>query len=359
MIMENRILALLPKAYFPGSVYFGKNSLLYLKSLENQKNLIIISKTVWSKYGEKLRVNLSKCENEFFPFASEPKKSDVEELDKKVKEGGYTNVMGIGGGSVIDLAKTARLENDVKLVMIPTTAGTGSEVSRFSLVLDGDKKEIITSQRLVPDVVLLDPNFLVSLPAFETVYTSLDALSHALEGLVSRMANPFTDSLAIKAMDMILGNLEKSWENGNDIEARENLQVAGFLAGVVQSSASVGIVHSFAHYFGPKLGMPHGAAIGCFLTECLKFNSARTDKYTKLDGSCVVNSENFVHKLESIMDKTGFYHYCGKFDFPDINFHEAAERIKNDVCTRTNPCAITEDDVREIIERVMKHVQRR
>jgi len=355
--MENKILAMLPKAYFPGSVYFGKNSLLYLKSLENQKNLIIISKTIWGKYGEKLQSSLSKCENDFFPFVSEPKKSDVEELNKKVSEGNYTNVIGIGGGSVIDLAKTSRLENDVRLIIIPTTAGTGSEASRFSLVLDGDKKEIITSQRLVPDIVLFDPNFLVSLPKFETIYTSLDALSHALEGLVSRMANPFTDSIAVKAIEMIFGNLDKAWENGNDIEARENLQTAGFLAGIVQSSASVGITHSFAHYFGPKLGMPHGVAVGCFLTECLRFNSARTDKYKKLDCSCVLNSENFLHRLESILEKTGFYGRCKEFGFSEINMKEAAERIRNDVCTRTNPCAITDDEVEEIIENVIRHVK--
>jgi alcohol dehydrogenase class IV len=354
--MENKILAMLPKAYLPGSVYLGKSSLFYLKSLEGQKNLVLISKTVWNKYGDKIQSNLSKCENEFMQFSLEPKKVDVQELDRKVKEGSYANVIGIGGGSVIDLAKTAKLENDIKLIIIPTTAGTGSETSRFSLILDGEKKDVISSERLIPDVVLLDPNFLVSLPKFETVYTSLDALSHALEGLVSKMSNPFTDSLAVRAIDMIFGNAEKSWENGSDMEARENLQVAGFLAGIVQSSASVGIAHSFAHYFGPKLNIPHGAAIGCFLPECLKFNLTRTDKYKKLDNSCSVNSETVIHKLDSLLKKTDFYAHCRKFGF-SVDVNEAAERIIADVCTRTNPCPITADDVKDIIEKTVKHVQ--
>lgn len=347
---------MLPRAYFPGSVYFGKNSLLYLKSLENQRNLIVISRTIWSRYGEKLQASLPKRENEFFRFSAEPKKSDVEELGKKVREAGYANVIGIGGGSIMDLAKTAKMENEVRLIMIPTTAGTGSEASRFSIVLDGEKKEVMASERLVPDVVLLDPNFLVSLPKFETVCTSLDALSHATEGLVSRMANPFTDSLAVKAIETILGNMERAWENGSDLEARENLQIAGFLAGIVQSSASVGIVHSFAHYFGPKLRMPHGAAVGCFLAECIRFNSARTDKYRKLDSSCAVNSETFLRGLESVLEKTGFYVSCIKF-FSEINMEEAVLAVKNDVCTRTNPCAITEDEIKVIIGNVVRHVQ--
>ena len=355
--MENKILAMLPKAYFPGSVYFGKNSLFYLKSLEGQKNLILVSRTVWNMYGDKIQAGLSKSENEFFHFSSEPRKADVTDLDRKVKGGGYANVIGIGGGSVMDLAKTARMENEVKLIMIPTTAGTGSEASRFSLILDGSRKEVVSSERLVPDVVLLDPNFLVSLPKFETVYTSLDALSHAMEGLVSRMSNPFTDSLAIGSIDMIFSNLEKAWKDGNDLEARENLQVAGFLAGIVQSSASVGITHSFAHYFGPRLGMPHGAAVGCFLSECLRFNSTRTDKYRKLEGSCVMAGGDFIHKIESLLKETGFYEHCRKFDFTGIDMEEAVLAVKNDLCTRTNPCAVTEDDAKGVIERVVKHVQ--
>jgi len=355
--MENKILAMLPKAYFPGSVYFGKSSLFYLKSLEGQKNLIVISKNVWSRYGERLQASLLKSENEFFHFSSEPKKADVAELDRKVKEGGYANVIGIGGGSVMDLAKTARLENDVKLIMIPTTAGTGSEASRFSLILDGSRKEVLSSESLVPDVVLLDPGFLVSLPKFETVYTSMDALSHAIEGLVSRMSNPFTDGLAVRAIEMIMGNLEKAWEDGSNLEARENLQVAGFLAGIVQSSASVGIVHSFAHYFGPRLGMPHGVAVGCFLAECLRFNSSRTDKYKKLEGSCAMAGGDFIHRIDSILKETGFYEHCRKFDFSGIDLEEAVLAVKSDVCTRTNPCAMTEDDAKGIIERVVKNVQ--
>jgi alcohol dehydrogenase class IV len=348
--MENKILSLLPKAFLPREVYFGRNSLLYLKSMEGQKNLVVVSRTVWEKHRDKVSSGLAKCENEFMQFSSEPKKKDVEDFQERVKRGGYSAVIGIGGGSVLDLAKTAKLADaNARLILVPTTPGTGSEASRYSLVLDENgEKEVISSDRMVPDVVLLDPAFASTLPKFETVYTSMDIIAHALEGLVSRMSNPLTDSLAVKSLDMVLLNLKKALDNPLDMEAREGLQIAGFLAGIVQSSASVGIVHSFAHYFGPKMGMPHGMAVGHFLLDGLKFNSQRTDRYKKLDSSCLVNSRDFIQKIGSLLSEVGFYENAGP-DFSGLDFGDAPARIKNDLCTKTNPCQITEDEIREII----------
>jgi len=351
MNMDGKILALLPKAYFPFAAYFGKNSLLYLKCLEGQRNLVVVSKTVWAKYEGKLKSHLEKSENEFVQFSSEPKKSDVEALQEKIREGGYANVIGVGGGSVIDLAKTAKLaDGKVRLIMIPTTPGTGSEASRYSLVInENGEKDVLSSEELVPDVVLLDPGFLLSLPKLEIANSSVDALAHSFEGLVSRMSNPFTDALAIKAIDLIFQNLERACSNENDIEALEGLQIAGFLAGLVQSSASVGAAHAFAHYFGSRQGIPHGKAVGIFLLEVLKANSQKTDKYKKLDSSCALNSSNFIHRTEELMKKTGLD--C-RMEVAGMDLEEAATKIRNDICMKTNPFMLAEDEIKGIIGRV-------
>jgi alcohol dehydrogenase class IV len=340
------VLSLLPKAYFPFVVYFGKNSLLYLKGLEG-RNLVVVSKTVWARHEARLKSHLEK--SEFFQFSSEPKKSDVERLHERVREDSYANVIGIGGGSVMDLAKTARLaDGKVRLVMVPTTFGTGSEASRYSLVInESGAKEVLSSEKLVPDAVLLDPTFLASLPKSEIANSCMDVLAHSLEGLVSRMSAPLSDSLALRAIDMVFADAERAFES--DVRALENLQVAGFLAGIVQSSASVGAVHAFAHYFGPKTGTPHGKAVGIFLPEVLRLNSQKTDKYKKLDSLRAVNSQNFVSRLEELMHKAGFSH---RMDVSDIDLDEAAARIRNDVCMKTNPCMLSEEEIKGVIERI-------
>ena len=352
------ILSMLPKVNFPGTVYFGKSSLLYLKSLEGQRNLVVISKTVQERHGSKIGSLLEK--GDIFPFSSEPKKSDVETFQEKVREGEYENVIGIGGGSVMDLAKTARLaDGRIRLIMIPTTPGTGSEASRYSVMInDNMEKEALTSENLVPDVVLLDPGFLASLPRHEIASSSLDIIGHAVESLVSRMSNPLADSLAIKAMDMVFMNAERACEG--DMHAMESLQLAGFLAGLAQSSASVGAAHAFAHHVGPKTGLPHGKAVGMFLPEVVKLNMQKTDRYKKLDSSFIVSSRDFIRRLEELMQRIGFqkkeFVVGGKASAdtfrPKLNVEDAARKIKNDACMKTNPCVLSEEEIKGILEKV-------
>ncbi len=331
--------------YFPGAVYLGKSSLLYLKGVEGQRNLVVISRTVQERHGSKISSLLER--SEILPFSSEPKKSDMEAFQEKVRQGGYENVIGIGGGSVLDLAKTARLaDGKVRLVMVPTTPGTGSEASRYAVMInDNLEKEALTSESLVPDVVLLDPGFLASLPRHEIANGSLDIIGHAVESLVSRMSNPLADSLALKAMDIVFMNAERACEG--DLQSLESLQLAGFIAGLAQSSASVGAAHAFAHYLGPKAGLPHGKAVGMFLPEVVKLNMQKTDKYKKLDSSCTVSSHNFVHMLEELMQRIGFQ----KNEFA-VDMEDAVRKIKNDVCMKTNPCMLSEEEIKGIMEKV-------
>ena len=348
--MSERILALLPKAFFPGSVYFGKNSLMYLKTIDREKALALVSESVMKSHKEKLDQLLSGCRIK--TLSGEPTKARAEELREEARE--FETVLGIGGGSVMDLAKTAKLrEEPVKLVLIPTTSGTGSEASRYSVLTNEKReKEAIVSERLLPDTVLLDPSFLVSLPRLETFYTSLDSISHSLEGLVSRMSNTFTDALALKSLDMTIPNLEKTLSEPENLIIRENLQVAGLLAGIVQSSASVGIIHSLAHYFGPKVPVPHGVAVGVFMIEGLKANMKNTDAYSKLDQSLFLKRDNLIETLQRLFREFGFEEHLKNIEFSTEDPDAASDAIMRDACTKTNPFMPTQEQVKEILGRL-------
>lgn len=348
--MDDRILQMLRKTYFPGTVFTGPNSLFYLKTMDPEKTLVLASETAWKLYHEKIEKHLHA--KRVMKAGHEPTTADMESLRAEIKGSGFENVIGFGGGSVMDLAKTSKLQDDgINLVLIPTTSGTGSESSRYSILINEKKeKEPVTSEKMVPDVVLLDHSFTLSLPPFETAYTSIDALSHSIEGLVSKMGNPLSDSLAAASIDMIAENLPKAFKNQQDAQARSGLQVAGFLGGLVQSSASVGLAHSFANCLGPKLGIPHGAAIGAFILEVVRFNTEKTDKCEKLRNAAFFKEGDVVGKLSGLLQEVGFKDYHRQLDFSTIDMDAAAESIKNDVCTKTNPHNPTVEEIRGLLD---------
>jgi alcohol dehydrogenase class IV len=353
-MMDDRIIQMLPKMYFPGAVFTGANSLYYLKTIDPTKTLILASETAWGLHQERLGKHIQ-AQN-ITKISGEPRKSDMEELHTDIEKKKHECVIGFGGGSVMDLAKTSKMKDPgIKLVLVPTTSGTGSESSRYALLINEKKeKEAMTSEKLVPDVVLLDHTFSTSLPKFETAYTSLDALSHSIEGLVSKMSNPVSDSLAITSIDMIARSVKTACENPQDMQSRSNLQTAGFFGGLVQSSASVGLVHAFANYFGPQLGIPHGVAIGAFLIDVLKLNMQKTDRYEKLRNSGFFSDGDITGRLKELMKSVGFYEHYKKPDLGSFDLDLVADRIKNDVCTKTNPYNPSQDDIKDIINNVNK-----
>ncbi len=347
--MDERILQMLPKTCFPKTVFTGPNSMFYLKMLDPDKTMILASETAWKLYSEKIGRHLQA--KNVIKAGHEPTKADMESLKGEISGGGYDNIIGFGGGSVMDLAKTSKLQDDgINLVLIPTTSGTGSESSRYAIVINDKKeKEPVASEKMVPDVVLLDHSFSLTLPPFETAYTSIDALSHSIEGMVSKMSNPLSDSLAAVSMDMIAENLPKAFEKNDDAQARAGLQVAGFLGGLVQSSASVGLLHSFANCLGPKLGIPHGVAIGAFMLPVVGFNMGKTDKYGKLRSATFFSEGDIIAKLSGLLKEVGFLGYHDKLDLSSLDLDAAAECIKNDVCTKTNPYNPGADEIRELL----------
>jgi len=201
-------------------------------------------------------------------------------------------VIGLGGGSPLDIAKVCAVlatntkpvaelfgidmvpEAGLATILIPTTAGTGSEVTPIAILSDEHEKlkKGIVSPRLFPAVAILDPELTVGMPPGVTAATGLDALIHAVEAFTSRNANSISDVFARQAMKLVFGNIRKAYANGEDIEARAGMLEGSLLAGMAFANAGVTAVHAFAYPIGAEFHIPHGIANSVILPPVMEFN---------------------------------------------------------------------------------------
>lgn len=223
---------------------------------------------------------------------TEPTMDFAEEGLKIFKEVQAEFLIAVGGGSPIDAAKgiAALATNPGKmsdfagankiprpgapLIAIPTTAGTGSEVSQFTIITDTtrDVKMLIASLNIMPRVALVDPLMTLTMPQKITAATGLDALTHAIEAFVSVKAQPITDTLALQAIRFIAGNIRQAWSNGDNIEARTNMMIGALQAGMAFSNSSVALVHGMARPIGAYFHVPHGISNAALLPTVIEFS---------------------------------------------------------------------------------------
>ena len=347
--MDDKLLTMLPHMQFPGIVLPGPRSLFYLKTTTNKKVLVVASKSAWNEHKEKIQKYFSE---HLVVFAfQEPKESVVQELKTTAYSYNPSVIIGFGGGSAMDTAKVIKSDcHEAELVLVPTTFGTGSEASRYAVVVDEhNSKRPIASSKIMPDVVLLNPEFISTMPKTSIADNVMDALSHAVEGLVSRMANPLSDMFAIMAINLLLENAVDAIKG--DTKAMEKMQLGGFISGFVQSSASVGLVHSFANYFGPRKGWAHGKAIGTFILPVINYNLQKGADYGKLALSGKLNAANILAEIETLIERLGFEK--GKLQHSDFDMQDALRKISADICTKTNPVNPTPDELGAILEEVI------
>jgi acetaldehyde dehydrogenase/alcohol dehydrogenase len=219
----------------------------------------------------------------------------------------------VGGGSVLDAAKAMRLfhespeltlkelslpfldarkrvaqyptvEHSVRLVGIPTTSGTGSEVSPAAVITAEGRKMTLVDYSLVPDIAVIDPTLTLSMPAAITADTGVDALTHALEAGVSIFASAYTDAFCMQAINLIMDALPRAVADGSDLEARTAMSNASTIAGLAFSNAFVGVNHALAHSVGAVFGIPHGRANGIFLPHVLRYNAQIPSKFMPAPG---------------------------------------------------------------------------
>ena len=222
-------------------------------------------------------------------------------------------IVAVGGGSVMDAAKAMRLfsespettlrelslpfldarkrvasypktKHDVTLVAVPTTAGTGSEVSPAAVISSGGRKITLVDYSLVPDIAIIDPTLSMTMPPAVTAETGIDALTHALEAAVSIFASPYTDAFCVQAARLIFDALPQAYTDGNDIKARTAMANAATIAGLAFSNAFVGVNHALAHALGARFGLAHGLANGIVLPHVLRYNSALPSKFMPAPG---------------------------------------------------------------------------
>lgn len=366
-------------------IKFGEGSLKALKEIQNKKILIITDPfMVESKAIDKILVNLKEGSYEVFSdIVPDPPIETVVSGIEVFKEVNPDVLIALGGGSAIDASKAIMdfskkilKTNDIEFIAIPTTSGTGSEVTSFSVITDKQKgtKYPLVSDDLLPNVAILDPELVKTVPNFITADTGMDVLTHAIEAYVSTEANDFSDALAEKAIKLVFKYLLRAYKDGNDIEAREKMHNASCLAGMAFNQTSLGINHSIAHVLGGKFHVPHGRTNSILLPHVIEYNadivgytntkySMAANKYAQISMLLGLNTSNVrmgvknlvneIKKLQKEMNMATSLSQC-KVNISDLSSveNEIAILAINDGCTKTNPRVPTEKDIIDILNKI-------
>lgn len=290
-------------------------------------------------------------------------------------------VIALGGGSAIDAAKAIlHFSREIgklpaiKLIAIPTTSGTGSEVTSFSVITDSAKgvKYPLVSEALLPDIAILDSRLVESVPPAITADTGMDVLTHAIEAYVSTAATDFTDALAEKAVEMVFTYLKVSYQNKENNMAREKMHTASCMAGIAFNMASLGLNHAIAHNIGGKLHIPHGRTNAILLPYVIWYNAqigqygqkdygkaatkyAELAKRAAIGGGnvrmCVKNLIHEIIKLEKEMKMPLSLEECN-VPIGEIKavMEEIAEGALKDNCIGTNPRTAKKKDIIDILQ---------
>lgn len=294
--------------YLPTKVNFGRGSISELvKSIDPAEGLFLVTDPGVEKAGV-LNTVMGSLEaagariTVFKRVEPNPSAELVQEALSEIKQFGADKVIALGGGSSMDLGKViAALATNaggledyqwkgrpfeyapLPFIAVPTTAGTGSEVTRVAVIVDRNIKKGINSDSLYPLQAIVDPELMVGLPPALTASTGMDALSHAVEAFVGLNANTFTDAFALEAVKLIGRSLVKACTKGSDLQAREDMALASTLAGIAMDQAGLGIVHSMASPFCGVFHLPHGEANAVLLKYGMSFNlKAAPDRYASL-----------------------------------------------------------------------------
>ena len=302
----------------PDKIYFEHNSIQYLEKMPNITRAFIVTDPgmVSLGYVDKILYYLRKrtehvhCEI-FSDVEPDPSIETVKRGAQMMDEFKPDVIIALGGGSAMDAAKGMwlfyehpdvdfnslrlrfldirkrafkfpKMGNKAQLVAIPTTSGTGSEVTSFAVISDkkNNMKYPLADYELTPNIAIIDPQFVMSLPKSATADTGLDVLTHALEAYVSVMASDYTDGLAMKAIQLVFKYLPRAYKNGaEDAEAREKMHNASCMAGMAFTNAFLGLNHSIAHKIGGEYHVPHGRANAVLLPHVIKYNASTPSKF--------------------------------------------------------------------------------
>lgn len=360
----------------------------YAEELGGTKAMILTGKIVGKSIAKPVIESMQNSSIEVVGIFDEiPPDSDLESATKCYNwaiEEGVDIVISVGGGSIIDTAKgmdillteggdllkdhqgTYLLKRPLKPhIAIPTTSGTGSEVTFASVLNDRKNKIKVTfiSEFLAPDVAILDPNLTLDMPKGLTGGTAMDAMSHAIESIHSVENEPIADGLAFYAIRLINDNLRTVIEDPHNLEARSNMLLASTLAGIAFSNTMVGIVHSTAHACGGLCDVPHGMANSILLPYCMEYNlDEAADRYKlvaeamRIDTTGLSDEEAGTKAIEALKKLTkdaGIPQKLSEFNVKKEDIPQLIELTLSDATIYTNPKYPAEDEVREILEKAL------
>ena len=385
----------------PPKIYFERGSIQYLSKMPEITKAFIVTDASMVKLGyvDKIIYQLEKHDNHihFEIFSDVEPDPSFDTIDRGVEAMGQFTpdvIIALGGGSAIDAAKGMwlfyehpdvdkeglklkfldirkrtykypKLGLKAKFVAIPTTSGTGSEVTSFAVITDKDNnvKYPFADYELTPDVAIIDPDLVLTLPKVLTADTGMDVLTHAIEAYVSNMASDYTDGLAEKAGELVHKYLIRAYENGNDKEAREKVHNASCIAGMAFTNAFLGVNHSLAHKLGGEFHIAHGRCNAILLPYVIRYNASsptkfvsfpkyeyyiadeKYAKFAKKIGLEVKDTEDGVDKLIDMVNKMNeklgipksFKEYGIDEETYMNKLEELANRAFEDQCTTANP----------------------
>ena len=361
-------------------IYFDEGSLEYLREIKS-KNAFILSDSIMEKLGylkqavDYLESAGVQCDV-FTEIKPEPDVMAVmNALEHYMEHHGHT-VIALGGGSAMDMAKamiyflhqavskTGQYFDKPQFIAIPTTSGTGSEVTDFSVITINGKKTALIDGLMAPDIAILDSTCTKSLPPHVIADTGLDALVHAVEAYVSNKATDCTDALAEKAVYMICHNLVRFYRNPEDKDARECIQRASCLAGMAFTNANLGITHSMAHAFGGMFHLSHGRSNALLMEAVIEYNANLRDtsdqkvavKYGQLARILGMPARttregyvNFLQAVRQLKRDLDIQSSIKAAEIKEDEFMAAAETMAQqamaDRCTPSNPRTPTKEDI--------------
>jgi len=372
----------------PRDMYYGRGSLEQLKNIKGKKAIIILGGGSMKKFGfvDRAVAYLKEAGIETILFENVEPDPSVETVMKGaeiMREFQPDWIVSMGGGSPIDAAKAMwvfyeypdttfediiqpfsfpELRQKAKFIAIPSTSGTATEVTAFSVITDYAKgvKYPLADYNITPDIAIVDPDLADTMPKTLTAHTGMDALTHAIEAYVSTLNSPFTDPLAIKAIQMVFEYLPASY--AGDSNAREKMHYAQCLAGQAFTNALLGIIHSMAHKTGAAFStghIPHGCANAIYLPYVIKFNAKNAmNRYVEIansvgitgtDAECVTK---LCEKIDEYNKKLNIPKTLKEFGIQEEEFKEKVAKIAElaigDACTGSNPRQITPAEMEKL-----------
>jgi alcohol dehydrogenase len=376
------------KLVFPPLSYTGWGSLEQLvpevEKYEPRK-ILVITDPMLAKIGLVERVTVPLKEHGYqvtvyTDVVPEPPLEIGEKLVSFTRDGGFEMVIGVGGGSALDLAKLAAVlavhegpaadylnltgtkkveKKGLPKILIPTTSGTGSEVTNISVLSLETTKDVVTHDNLLADVAIVDPELTVTVPPRVTAATGIDALTHAVEAYLSVNASPTSDGLALQAIRLIARSLRKAVENGSNKQARIDMSHGSYIAGLAFFNAGVAGVHALAYPLGGQFHLAHGESNAVLLPYVMGYirNSCparMADVLNALGGNSNYLSEEeasykCVEELERFVKDVGIPATLAEFNIPESALESLTQDgVKQKRLLARSPYPLEENDIREI-----------